>query len=79
MNLDGNNLVKLAKCSLFYAQPFEMWSADGQKLAFIDPETEPGKTWLCVVDANGNNRRQFDNEQLRLFNGAGRQENCHVS
>jgi len=59
MNLDGNNLVKLAKCSLFYAQPFEMWSADGQKLAFIDPETEPGKTWLCVVDANRNNRRQL--------------------
>jgi Tol biopolymer transport system component len=59
MDLDGSNQVKLARCSPFHAQPFQMWSSDGSILAFIDYDIETDKSWLCVVDADGGNKRRL--------------------
>ena len=56
MNLDGSNQVKLAPVTPFNAEPYQMWSADGKTLAFIDWESETGKTWLCAIDADEKNK-----------------------
>ena len=46
------------------AQAFEddpVWSPDGQKIAFITPDTTPGeeKSALCVMNADGTNKTQL--------------------
>ncbi|MFH1383197.1 MAG: hypothetical protein ABIH70_09990 [Chloroflexota bacterium] len=61
MNKDGSNQTDLALWPSFAApDPRQLWSKDGTKLAYIEyKREESAATWLCVVDADGSNRRRL--------------------
>ncbi len=59
MNPDGSDLVKLARWIPSQMPYHNIWSADGKTLACIDSDNDTGRTWLSVVDTNGQDRRRL--------------------
>jgi TolB protein len=60
MNEDGSNQIKLADKHNWHAaaDPRQLWSRNA-RLAYIEYVGEEPTAWLCVVDADGSNRRQL--------------------
>ncbi len=67
MNPDGSDLVKLARWVPSQMPYRNIWSADGKTLAYVEYEEDTQRTWLSVVDSNGQNRRRvLETTDLKL-------------
>jgi Tol biopolymer transport system component len=59
MNLDGSDLMKLARWIPNHTPYHNIWSADCKLLAYIDYDEDLEKSWLSVVDTDDQNRRKL--------------------